>query len=115
MKIEIIGLHIHAFIETYRSISYRRNDKEVVRKVRLKVPEAHYRASFKLEVDESLVLGGVYVDEQSFKWVCVNRHNFRTPTSELRSYVPNLPKDTIYFPKALTLVSSPARENSLAQ
>jgi hypothetical protein len=106
-NIEIVSFYIHPFIKTYTEIPYIRNGKSFVRKVKLKSPIAAYRISFNLiGHDESIKLGGVYIDDKGFKWLCVNRNNlYGNMKAELRPINMVFPENFYYIPKEISLIS----------
>lgn len=65
----------------------------------------------KLEVNEKLVLGGIYADENGKKYACVSFHNFTEPISELKIVTTNLGK-TFAAPTQLVHIMSAAFERS---
>ena len=73
--------------------------------------EPYLSGYIQLEVDEKLILGGIYADENGKKYCCVSFHNFTAPLSTLTIVTTDLGK-TFAAPKKLVHIMSAAFESS---
>lgn len=110
MKIEIVGLRVHPFIEYFEERTHLRKGKPVVRKYKLQTPEAHYFVSYSLRVDADLKLNGIYIDDNDFKWCCISVMHYPKLSSTLRSLSEYLPKDEIFLPTEIRLLQNKSFE-----
>lgn len=111
MKIDCLGTVgiVHTKKKPYW---YKRKGFRVVRKYKtVPLKEPYLSGYIQLEVDEKLILGGIYADENGKKYACVSFHNFTAPLSMLKIVTTNLGK-TFSAPKNLVHIMSAFLENS---